>query len=57
MVVGIIVVYVLAFLTLGIGTMIAVQAQREHEDTEPEPGDIPESIEVKRHRPTGMRYW
>lgn len=51
------IVYILVFLALGIGAMIAVQAQREHEDDNPELGDIPESIQVKRHRATGWRQW
>lgn len=50
-------VYALMFLAIGVGVMIAIRAQVEHESTEPEPGEIPESIEVKRHRATGWRFW
>lgn len=50
-------VYVLMFLTIGVGVMIAVKAQVEHENDSVEAGDIPENIGVKRHRATGWRYW
>lgn len=56
MTLAILAVYFVAFLALGVGVMIAVQAQRER-DIEPEPGEVPESIEVKRHHATGWRKW
>lgn len=45
------------FLTLGVGVMIVIQAQIEHESAEPELGEVPESNAVKRHRATGWRQW
>jgi hypothetical protein len=57
MILALVVVYGVVFLALGFGVMIAMQAQREHESTEPELGTIPEHAEIKRHRATGWKYW
>lgn len=50
-------VYVIMFLAIGVGFMIAIQAQVEYESVEPELGEIPENITIKRHRAEGWRTW
>lgn len=49
--------YVIMFLAIGVGGMIAIRAQVEHEDDTIEVGEVPEIIAIKRHRATGWRYW
>lgn len=57
MILPVLAAYWVMFIALGVGTMIAIRAQVEHESDSPELGDVPESIAVKRHRATGWRSW
>lgn len=55
--VAVLAAYVIMFLVIGVGVMIVIQAQIEHESTEPELGEVPESAAIKSHRAEGWRTW
>lgn len=55
--VAICLVYVTMFLAIGVGVMIVIQAQIEHESADPELGEVPESAAIKSHRAEGWRTW